>query len=161
MYPKICLMLQHLSPLFKASLKNWIDQIMIPIRDVKKPMKNEMKITILKWLPNAISGICKSTNHLDKDEFIKNCLRIVFKEVMEKFNVQDLTEFFCLILNHEEDRLSDLIFRASTYLLFLHDTCHFSLTLSAQSFTTSLMADFHQDINGGFVFSRCLNGTFS
>ena len=105
MYPKICLILQHLSMLFywKSSVKNMIDRIMIPIRDVKKPLKNEMKITILKWLPNAISGICKSTNHLDKDEFIKNCLRIVFKEVMEKFNVQDLKEFFCLILNHEED----------------------------------------------------------
>ena len=29
----------------------------------------------------------------------------------------------------------------------------------AQSFT-SLKADLHQDINGGFTFSRCLNGTF-
>ena len=113
MYPKICLILQHLSPLFywKSSLKNLTDQIMIPIKDVKKPLKNEMKTTILKCLPNAISGICKSTKNLDKDEFIKNSLRNVFKEVMEKFNVQDLTEFFYLILNHEEDRLSDLIFR--------------------------------------------------
>ena len=31
--------------------------------------------------------------------------------------------------------------------------------LWAQSFT-SLMPDLHQDINGGFAFSRCLNGTF-
>ena len=29
----------------------------------------------------------------------------------------------------------------------------------AQSFT-SLMADLRQDINRGFAFSRCLNGTF-
>ena len=29
----------------------------------------------------------------------------------------------------------------------------------AQSFT-SLKADLRQDINGGFAFSRCLNGTF-
>ena len=29
-----------------------------------------------------------------------------------------------------------------------------------QSFT-SLKVDLHQDINGGFVFSRCLNGAFS
>ena len=136
MYPKICLILQHLSMFYwKSSVKNMIDRIMIPIRDVKKPLKNEMKITILKWLPNAISGICKSTNNLDKDEFIKNCLRIVFKDVMEKFNVQDLKEFFCLILNHEEDRLSDLIFRASIY--FLHNTCHFSLRVHFQTSYTS------------------------
>ena len=31
--------------------------------------------------------------------------------------------------------------------------------LRAQSFT-SLKADLRQDINGGFTFSRCLNGTF-
>ena len=121
MYPKICLILQHLSPLFywKSSLKNLTDQIMIPIKDVKKPLKNEMKTTILKYLPNAISGICKSTKNLDKDEFIKNSLRNIFKEVMEKFNVQDLTEFFYLILNHEEDRLSDLIFRVLNFFLLL------------------------------------------
>ena len=31
--------------------------------------------------------------------------------------------------------------------------------LGAQSFT-SLNADLRQDINGGFAFSRCFNGTF-
>ena len=34
------------------------------------------------------------------------------------------------------------------------------LTIRAQSFT-SLKADLCQDINRGFAFSRCLNGTFS
>ena len=33
------------------------------------------------------------------------------------------------------------------------------LTVRAQSFT-SLKADLRQDLNGGFAFSRCLNGTF-
>ena len=33
------------------------------------------------------------------------------------------------------------------------------LRLRAQSFT-SLMGDIHQDINGGFAFSRCLKGMF-
>ena len=32
--------------------------------------------------------------------------------------------------------------------------------LGAQSFTL-LKSDLHQDINGGFAFSRCLYGTFS
>ena len=32
--------------------------------------------------------------------------------------------------------------------------------LWAQSYT-SLMADLCQDMNGGFAFSRCLNGTFT
>ena len=34
-----------------------------------------------------------------------------------------------------------------------------NFTSGAQSLT-SLKADIHQDINGGFAFSRCLNGTF-
>ena len=35
-----------------------------------------------------------------------------------------------------------------------------NVSLRDQSFT-SLKADLRQDINGGFVLSRCLNGTFS
>ena len=32
------------------------------------------------------------------------------------------------------------------------------VSFGAQSFT-SLKADLHQDINGGYVFNRCLNGS--
>ena len=33
------------------------------------------------------------------------------------------------------------------------------IILRAQSFTTSLKADLHQGMKGGFAFRRCLNGT--
>ena len=43
-------------------------------------------------------------------------------------------------------------------LLFVRHSVFIGNYLGTQSFT-SLKADLRQDINGGFAFSRCLNGT--
>ena len=104
----------------------------------------------------------KSVNNISQ-----GIVKFVFRRNMEFHVTNTFLQTFLLVCVgffsyfFDVDNFSDRIMVVLTTMLVLATvtTSIQSVSLGAQSFT-SLKADLRQDINGGFVFSRCLNGTF-
>ena len=104
----------------------------------------------------------KSVNNISQ-----GIVKFVFRRNMEFHVTNTFLQTFLLVCVgyfsyfFDVDNFSDRIMVVLTTMLVLATvtTSIQSVSLGAQSFT-SLRADLHQDIIRGFVFSRCLNGTY-